>query len=513
MTYILAIDQGTTSSRAIVFDGNLQIAQTIQIELQQYYPQSGLVEHDAEEIKNSVFSIAQKALQNFDIKAIGITNQRETTIIWDRHTGKPIHRAIVWQDRRTTHFCENLKKQGYSKMLQDTTGLLIDPYFSASKIAWLLDTIAGARERAINGDLLFGTVDSFLVWHLTDGKHHVTDATNAARTMLYDIHSCTWSKEICEILDIPMQMLPEVKDCSAEFGQAKFLADIPILGIAGDQQAATIGQGCLQKGMMKATYGTGCFALLNTGEKPQQSSQQLLTTIAYQFDGKPTYALEGSIFIAGAVVQWLRDELGLMATAESVNELAEKADSTQNIIMIPAFTGLGAPYWQPHCRGSIFGLTRATTSKELAKAALEAVGFQTRDLIEAIKKDCPDLNLTHLKVDGGMSASDYTMQFIADTCHSQIERPKVLETTALGVAWLAGERLGLYPGKDEFMRQRSTAENLEKNLAPKPIEMNNTGSGKKQLPQLCTLLLKQFHKKISTCALTMYKSASIALAI
>lgn len=452
MTHILAIDQGTTSSRAIVFDANMAVVAIDQQEFTQHFPASGWVEHDPEDIWRTVVETCQAALAKAelaasDIAAIGITNQRETTLVWDRQTGEPIHNAIVWQDRRTADICKELKDAGHEPMVTARTGLLLDPYFSGTKLKWLLDTVENARER----DLVFGTVDTYLIWRMTGGTQHVTDATNAARTLMYDIHKGEWSKDICEMLGVPLDMLPEVKDCSADFGTTDFLgAPIPILGVAGDQQAATVGQACFQAGMLKSTYGTGCFALLNTGDTPVASKNRMLTTIAYQLDGKPTYALEGSIFIAGAVVQWLRDGLGIIETAPETQAMAEESDNSQNVIMVPAFTGLGAPYWDAECRGAIFGLTRNSGPKEFARAALESVGYQTRDLLEAMQADMGGSGDAVLRVDGGMSASDWTMQFLADILGAPVDRPKVLETTAMGAAWLAGMRAGLYPGQDEF---------------------------------------------------------------
>ena len=461
MRYILAIDQGTTSSRAILFDGDLKVAAVAQQEFPQHYPDSGWVEHDPADLWTSTAATCRSVLEKAGIKAgdiagIGITNQRETTLIWDRKTGKPIHNAIVWQDRRTAPLCQRLKAEGHEAAVTERTGLLLDPYFSGTKVAWILDNVPGARARAAAGELAFGTVDSWLIWNLTGGAVHATDATNAARTLLYDIRKGRWSRSMCEMLDIPMALLPEVRDCAADFGMARadlFGGEIPILGVAGDQQAATIGQACFQPGMMKSTYGTGCFALLNTGDTPVVSRNRLLTTIAYQLDGKPTYALEGSIFIAGAVVQWLRDGLKIIRSASETQPLAEQADPAQNVILVPAFTGLGAPYWNPDCRGSVFGLTRNSGPAELAKAALQSVGFQTRDLLEAMQADWQPQGAGRvLRVDGGMSASGWAMQFLSDIIGAPVDRPAVLETTAMGAAWLAGMRAGLYPGQEEFAR-------------------------------------------------------------
>ncbi|WP_339820396.1 glycerol kinase GlpK [uncultured Paracoccus sp.] len=458
MTHILAIDQGTTSSRAIVFDAKMVPCGSAQEEFPQHFPQSGWVEHDPADLWASTAATCRAAIEkcgNPRIEAIGITNQRETVVVWDRKTGKPVHNAIVWQDRRTADFCRELEAAGHADMITARTGLLVDPYFSATKLKWILDHVDGARDRAQAGDLAFGTVDSWLIWNLTGGAVHATDATNAARTMLYDIHKGRWSQTICGLFDIPMAMLPEVKDCAADFGTTRpdlFGRPIPITGVAGDQQAATVGQACFEPGMMKSTYGTGCFALLNTGDKPVASTQRLLTTIAYQLDGKPTYALEGSIFIAGAVVQWLRDGLKIIRDAKETQPLAERADPGQQVILVPAFTGLGAPYWSPDSRGAIYGLTRNSGPAELARAALESVGFQTRDLLEAMKADWESKGETALRVDGGMSASDYAMQFLSDILGAPVDRPKVLETTALGAAWLAGQGPGIYPDMAGFAK-------------------------------------------------------------
>jgi len=462
MTYILAIDQGTTSSRAIIFDGRMQIKATAQMEFKQHFPQSGWVEHDVSDIWTSTASTCRGVIEKSgvsvsEIAAIGITNQRETTLVWDRETGEPIYNAIVWQDRRTSQMCQTLKAEGFEEEITEKTGLLLDPYFSGTKLKWLLDNVEGARSRAKAGKLMFGTVDCYLIWKLTGGAVHATDATNAARTMLYNIREGQWDAGICARFDIPLDMLPEVRDCAADFGVTRadlFGKELPILGVAGDQQAATIGQACFGAGMLKSTYGTGCFALLNTGDTLVRSQSRLLGTIAYQFDGKPTYALEGSIFIAGAVVQWLRDGLKMIREASETQPLAESADQTQELYMVPAFTGLGAPYWDAQARGAIYGLTRNSGPAEFARAALESVGFQTRDLLEAMKSDWQDADDKGvLRVDGGMSASDWSMQFLADIIGAPVDRPKVLETTALGAAWLAGMRAGVYPDQAGFAKE------------------------------------------------------------
>lgn len=462
MTHILAIDQGTTSSRAILFDDKLSVVASAQEEFEQHYPQSGWVEHDPSDLWSTTAATCRAVIEKAGgdaetIAAIGITNQRETTLVWDRKTGQPLHNAIVWQDRRTSDLCKRLRDEGFEPVVTEKTGLLLDPYFSATKLAWILDNVDGAREKAKAGDLLFGTVDCWIVWKLTGGSVHATDATNAARTMLYDIRKNRWSTTICDKLNIPMEMLPEVRDCDANFGQTRadlFGREIPILGIAGDQQAATIGQACFSPGMVKSTYGTGCFALLNTGETPVVSENRLLTTIAYRIGGETTYALEGSIFIAGAVVQWLRDGLKIIRDAAETQPLAEKADPGQELVLVPAFTGLGAPYWNADCRGAIFGLTRNSGPAEFARAALESVGFQTRDLIEAMRADWAAVhgaaNMQALRVDGGMSASEWAMQFLSDVLDAPVERPEVLETTAMGAAWLAGQNAGVLPGMEEF---------------------------------------------------------------
>ncbi|KGJ03216.1 glycerol kinase [Paracoccus halophilus] len=453
MNHILAIDQGTTSSRAILFDEGLKPVAAAQEEFPQHFPASGWVEHDASDLWSTVAATARAAIEKLGqgaagIAAIGITNQRETTVLWDRGTGRAIHRAIVWQDRRTADLCEVLKKQGHEAMISARTGLLLDPYFSGTKLKWLLENIEGARARAQAGELAFGTVDSWLIWNLTGGRVHATDATNAARTLLYNIAENRWDEEICALLDIPMQLLPEVRDSADDFGVTRadlFGREIPIRGVAGDQQAATVGQACFRPGMMKSTYGTGCFALLNTGDQMVPSQNRLLTTIAYRLDGQTTYALEGSIFIAGAVVQWLRDGLRIIRNAAETQPLAQAADDAQDLVLVPAFTGLGAPYWRPETRGAIFGLTRNSGPEEFARAALESVGFQTRDLQEAMRADWDAAAEGVLRVDGGMVASDWTMQFLSDILGAPVDRPEVTETTALGAAYLAGLRVDLYP--------------------------------------------------------------------
>ena len=456
--YILAIDQGTTSSRAIVFDGGMKIAGIGQKEFTQHYPASGWVEHDPEEIWSSVLWAVKTALKKAGvdasaIAAVGITNQRETVVVWDRATGTPIHNAIVWQDRRTAPLCAKLKRRGLEPKFTKKTGLLLDPYFSGTKIAWMLDKMKGARRRAERGELLAGTIDSFLIWRLSGGKVHATDATNASRTLLYNIATNEWDDELLGILGVPKALLPQVKDCADDFGitdKKLFGAELRILGVAGDQQAATIGQACFKPGMLKSTYGTGCFAVLNTGKDMVRSQNRLLTTIAYRLNGETAYALEGSIFIAGAAVQWIRDGLKLVKHASETGPLARTADPSQNVYMVPAFVGLGAPWWDAEARGAIFGITRNTGPAEIAKAALEAVCYQTRDLLEAMRKDWTAGGDTVLRVDGGMVASDWTMQFLADVLDAPVDRPVILETTALGAAWLAGMKAGVWPDMDEF---------------------------------------------------------------
>jgi glycerol kinase len=460
-SFILAIDQGTTSSRAILFDPEMKVVGSGQKEFTQHYPASGWVEHDPEEIWSSVVATVKAALKSAgrdasDVAAIGITNQRETVVIWDRATGKPIHNAIVWQDRRTAPLCQRLKKQGLEKKFTRKTGLLLDPYFSGTKIAWLLDKVKGARKRAEKGELLAGTIDSFLIWRLTGGKVHATDATNASRTLVYNIEKNAWDDELLAILKIPARMLPQVKDCADDYGITEknlFGAEIKILGVAGDQHAAAIGQACFEPGMMKSTYGTGCFALLNTGSDLVRSKNRLLTTIAYRLNGKTTYALEGSIFIAGAAVQWLRDGIKVIGKAEQSGVLAASADPTQEVYLVPAFVGLGAPHWDADARGAIFGLTRNSGPAEFARAALESVAFQTRDLLDAMRKDWKGASAkTVLRVDGGMVASDWTMQRLADILDAPVDRPTILETTALGAAWLAGSKAGVWPKTKEFAK-------------------------------------------------------------
>jgi glycerol kinase len=472
--YILAIDQGTTSSRAIVFDARLNVVGVGQQEFPQHFPRSGWVEHDPEDLWRTVletcrFALSRAGIAARDLAGIGITNQRETTLVWERASGRPIHRAIVWQDRRTADACDRLKAAGHEPLISRKTGLLIDPYFSGTKIAAILDSVPDARTRAERGELAFGTVDSFLIWRLTGGRTHVTDATNASRSMLLDIHTGEWDEELLKLVGVPRSVLPRVVDSSTEFGVTDpeiFGAAVPIRGVAGDQQAAMVGQACFEAGMMKSTYGTGCFALLNTGEEAVISGNRLLTTIAYQFGGKRTYALEGAIFVAGAAVQWLRDGLGILPSVDQSGPLAAEADPYQDVVLVPAFVGLGAPYWDPNARGAIFGITRATGPRELARAALESVCYQTADLIEAMRGDWAAKAKTVLRVDGGMVASDWTMQRLADLLAAPVDRPRVLETTALGAAYLAGLQAGLYPPPNVFARQWALERRFTPAMAP-----------------------------------------------
>jgi len=458
--HILAIDQGTTSSRALVFDTAATVRGLAQAEFPQIYPSPGRVEHDPEAIWQTVLETARAAIRNAgleaaDIAAIGIANQRETTVLWDRATGQPIANAIVWQDRRTAEACARLRAEGAEPLVAATTGLLLDPYFSATKIAWLLDSVPGARASAEAGRLAFGTIDSFLLFRLTGGAVHATDATNASRTLLLDIRTGLWSGEMLRLFAIPEAILPTVRDTAGLFGiaEARHLgAAIPVRGMAGDQQAALAGQACFAPGMAKSTYGTGCFALLNTGETPVPSSNRLLTTIATQRAGRRSYVLEGAIFVAGAAVQWLRDGLGLIGHAAETEALAKAADPNQSVTLVPAFVGLGAPWWDADARGAIFGLTRGTTRAELARAALECVGLQTADLLSAMRADWPAEADTVLRVDGGMTASDWTMQFLADILGCPVDRPRVQETTALGAAFFAGLDAGAFDGEEGFAR-------------------------------------------------------------
>jgi len=454
--YILSIDQGTTSSRAMLFDENGQAKFTAQREFSQHFPRDGWVEHNAEEIWVTTLEVVQQALARANeeqrgIAAVGITNQRETTVVWDRSSGEPVYNAIVWQDRRTADYCEELRRQGHEAAVSAKTGLLLDPYFSATKVGWILDNVANARTRAEKGELAFGTIDTFLIWRLTRGKSHVTDATNASRTMMFNIHEQNWDPELLELLNVPAQLLPEVLDCAADFGTtSKDLlgAEIPIAGVAGDQQAALIGQACFEPGMIKSTYGTGCFMVLNTGAQALASNNKLLTTVGYRLGGSTTYALEGSIFVAGAAVQWLRDGIGIIESAQQTEALAESLDSNHGVYLVPAFTGLGAPHWDPDARGAIFGITRDTGVAQLVRATLESVCYQTFDLLQAKRRD--GLTPTRLRVDGGMVQNNWLCQFLADLLDIVVERPLQTETTALGAAYLAGLQVGLFDSLDDI---------------------------------------------------------------
>ena len=458
--YILAFDQGTTSSRAIVFDRTGAIVSLAQREFKQIYPQPGWVEHNPKEIWSSQVSVATEAVLNANltaeqIAAIGITNQRETTIVWDRITGEPVYNAIVWQDRRTADYCGSLKAQGHDALIQQKTGLIVDAYFSGTKIKWILDNVDGARAKAAEGRLLFGTVDSWLIWNMTGRKVHVTDVTNASRTMLYNIHTLSWDEELLALLDIPASLLPEVKSCSEVYGETSgsvLAAKIPIAGIAGDQQAALFGQMCTQPGMVKNTYGTGCFMLMNIGETPILSKNNLVTTIAWKIKDQVHYALEGSIFIAGAVVQWLRDELKIINTSADVERLALSVSDNGGVYLVPAFAGLGAPHWNQYARGTIFGLTRGTNNGHIARAALESIAFQTMEVLNAMEADSGK-DILELRVDGGATANDLLMQFQADVLNTQVVRPQVTEVTAIGAAYLAGLAIGYWDSLEEIQQQ------------------------------------------------------------
>ena len=457
-TYVLSIDQGTTSSRGVIFDKNYEIVSIGQKEFTQFFPDSGWVEHDPEEIWMSTLESCHSALKESkidpsQIRAVGITNQRETTVVWDKETGKPIYNAIVWQDRRTSDQCQNLKDLGHESLVNEKTGLLLDPYFCATKIAWILDNVSEARQKANEGQLLFGTIDCFLMWRLSNQQIHSTDATNACRTMLYNIHDGCWDEDLLKLFNIPSSMLPKVCDNAADFGKVDesiFGSEIPITASIGDQPSALVGQACFQPGMVKSTYGTGCFVLINTGYEPVKSNNKLLTTLAFQVNGKTCYALEGSIFVAGAAVQWLRDGLKFIESAQESESLAMQADDSQDVYLVPAFVGLGAPYWDPDCRGALFGMTRNTGPAEITKATLESVCYQTSDLLSAIAKDLGEGKLSAIRVDGGMAASNWTMQMLSDLVELPVDRPKNLETTALGAAYLAGMQIGFYPSMSDF---------------------------------------------------------------
>ncbi len=458
--YILSLDQGTSSSRAIVFDRSGSICSVDQREFEQIFPQSGWVEHDPHQIWASQASVIAEAISKIDINgkniaAIGITNQRETTIVWDCDTDEPIYNAIVWQDRRTADYCDQLREEGLVEMIRSKTGLILDAYFSATKIKWILDNVPGARKRAEQGKLMFGTVDSWLIWRLTRGEVHVTDVTNASRTMLFNIHSLEWDKELLELFDIPLSMMPEVKSSSEVYGYTTttiFAHKVPIAGIAGDQQAALFGQMCIEPGSVKNTYGTGCFLLMNTGNRPIESKNKLLTTIAWKIGDKVSYALEGSIFVGGSVVQWLRDGLKCISSSADVEALAASVDDTDGVYFVPALTGLGAPYWDQYARGAISGISRGTTTAHIARAALEGIAYQTYDIVKAMERDC-GLPITNLKVDGGASRNNLLMQFQSNILATEVLRPRITETTALGAAYLAGLAIGFWPSLDEIKAQ------------------------------------------------------------
>ncbi|MEX0942218.1 MAG: glycerol kinase GlpK [Pseudomonadales bacterium] len=474
-SFILAIDQGTTSSRAIIFNQASESVAVAQREFGQHFPNSGWVEHDPEEIWSTTLAVIGEAIANAgidatDVAAIGITNQRETTILWDRSTGKPIHRAIVWQDRRTADYCESLRDDGYEPTVTEKTGLLLDPYFSGTKVKWLLDNVEGARERAIKGELAFGTVDSFLLWRLTGGKVHKTDATNASRTLLFNIHDQAWDQDLLAKFEIPESLLPEVEDCAADFGVTEHSllnAEIPIAGIAGDQQAALFGQCCFEQGMTKSTYGTGCFVIMNTGESPVTSDNKLLTTVAYRLHGKVTYGLEGSIFIAGAAVQWIRDQMQFIADAGETEAMAEANPDSGGVYMVPAFTGLGAPYWDANARGAIVGLTRDSDIADIVTATLRSVCYQTRDLMRAMTDD--GAAPTVLRVDGGMVVNNWVCQSLADIVRIPVDRPGITETTALGAAYLAGLQVGMF----DSLATLSSKWRLERKFEPKMAEKDS----------------------------------------
>lgn len=468
---ILAIDQGTTSTRAIIFSDKGKILCSAQEEFAQHYPNDGWVEHDPEEIWQTTLNVCKAALQQgqqklANVVTIGITNQRETTLVWDKQTGKPIYNAIVWQDRRTAAICDNLRTDATLQQVQSKSGLLLDPYFSATKAAWILDNVTGARQRAEAGELAFGTIDSFLIWRLTGGKQHVTDVTNASRTNLFNIHSLQWDDELLSLFHVPAVMLPDVKECADDFGvtdPALFGKAIPINGVAGDQQAASVGQCCFETGAIKSTYGTGCFVLLNTGEKVLNSKNNLLSTVAYQINGKVHYALEGSIFIAGAAVQWLRDGIGVIENASETEKMAQTLDYEHGVYMVPAFAGLGAPYWDPLARAAIYGMTRATSPNHFARAALESVAYQTFDLLEAMSQD--GVTATSINVDGGMVANNWVCQFISDILNIEVARPEIMETTALGAAYLAGLKAGIYSSTDALTQMHKIEQAFNPNLA------------------------------------------------
>ena len=472
--FIMALDQGTTSSRAILFDEDGKIFHTPQQEFKQYFPQSGWVEHDPEQIWSSILSVIVGVLSEKNISAtqvvgIGITNQRETTVVWDKHTGKPVYNAIVWQSRQTVDICDELREAGHSDMVRDKTGLLIDAYFSGTKVKWILDHVEGAREKAEAGDLLFGTIDTWIIWKLTNGEKHVTDYSNASRTLMYNIYDLKWDDELLEMLSVPKSMLPEVRPSSEVYGHTAskhfFGQEVPIAGIAGDQQAALFGQACFEQGMVKNTYGTGCFMLMNTGEKAVRSEHGLLTTLAWGIDGKVTYALEGSIFVAGSALQWLRDGLRMFRDSAESEQYATRVESTEGVYMVPAFVGLGTPYWDSDVRGAFFGLTRGTTKEHFVRATLESLAYQTNDVLEAMEEDS-GIPLGRLRVDGGAVKNDFLMQFQADLLNVPVERPEINETTALGAAYLAGLAVGFWESQEKIAEYWK----LEKDFEPQMAE-------------------------------------------
>ena len=454
--FILSIDQGTTSSRAILFTKQGKVHASAQEEFKQYFPQDGWVEHNPDDIWQTVLNTCKRVISENNISAkqilaIGVANQRETTLVWDKDTGKPIYNAIVWQDRRTADYCESIFSPAVNDLINEKTGLLLDPYFSATKIRWILDNVPRARAKAVQGQLVFGTVDSYLIWHLTGGKSHRTDATNASRTMLFNIHQQCWDNELLELFSIPENMLPEVMDSASDFGLTNnqlFGSEIPILGVAGDQQAALFGQACFDEGMAKSTYGTGCFLMLNTGDKALKSKNRLLTTVAYRLNGKPTYAIEGSIFMAGATIQWIRDGLKIINSASETEAIAQEVPLDHGVFLVPAFTGLGAPYWDPNARGAILGLTRDSGIKEIVTAGLQSVCYQTKDLQKAMERD--GLRPSILRVDGGMVSNNWILKFLADILGASVDRPEITETTALGVAYLAGLQAGVFSSTQEL---------------------------------------------------------------
>ncbi|MFU8812080.1 MAG: glycerol kinase GlpK [Balneolaceae bacterium] len=476
-SYILALDQGTTSSRAIVFNKKGEIVSTAQKEFRQIYPQPGWVEHDAQEIWSTQAGVAAEAVASAgasgkSIAGIGITNQRETTVVWDRKSGKPIYNAIVWQDRRTSDYCDELKKAGHADMFQEKTGLVIDAYFSGTKVKWILDNVDGARAKAEKGELAFGTIDSWLIWNFTQGDLHITDVTNASRTLLFNINSMEWDEEILELLDIPKKMLPQVRQSSEVYGNTRttlFASKVPIAGIAGDQQSALFGQMCTEKGMVKNTYGTGCFMLMNIGDKPIKSENNLLTTVAWKVNGKTEYALEGSVFIAGAVVQWLRDEMSIIQESRDIEYFANKVDDSDGVYLVPAFAGLGAPHWNQHARGTMVGVTRGTNRAHIARAAQDSIAYQVTDLLDAMIADS-NIHIKELRVDGGATVNDTLMQFQSDLLQVPVIRPKITETTALGAAYLAGLAVGYWSDIEEIRTQWMVDKEFQPEMDKKKVD-------------------------------------------